>query len=41
MVREAAIFLSSRRSCGANLNLVADTQLFYQIGALEINDTMH
>ena len=26
IVREAAIFSSSRRSCGANLNLLADTQ---------------
>jgi hypothetical protein len=26
IVREPAIFFSSRRSCGANLNRLADTQ---------------
>jgi hypothetical protein len=34
-------FFSSRRSCGANFNLVVDTYLTYQITALEINETMH
>jgi hypothetical protein len=38
IVCEAAIFLSSRRSCGANFNLVVDTHLTYQISALEINE---